>query len=86
MYCLFRVHPETSLSQQRSTPIQISDVFSRGRDPIAHACRARRPAHVGSIFNECVSVIVVARMLLSGAVIGAMKIEVTFLGEIEMEQ
>ena len=32
-YCLLSVFPETSLSQQRSTPIQISDAFSRGHDP-----------------------------------------------------
>ena len=32
-YCLLSVFPETSLSQQRSTPIQISDAFSRGQDP-----------------------------------------------------
>merc|ERR1712136_142860 len=58
MYCLLTVHPETSLSQQRSTPVQISDAFSRGRDPIAHARRHRCPAHVGSIFDEFVIVIV----------------------------
>ena len=50
---------ETSLSQQRSTPIQIFDAFSRGHDPTAHARRARCLAHVGSIFNECVIVIVI---------------------------
>ena len=32
-YCLLPVFPETSLNQQRSTPIQISDAFSGGRDP-----------------------------------------------------
>ena len=48
---------KTSLSQQLSAPNQVSGVFSRSRDLIAHACRARCPAHVGSIFNECVVVI-----------------------------
>ena len=59
MYCLLSVHPETSLSQQRSTPIQISDALPRGHDPIAHARRARYLAHVRSIFNECAIVIVI---------------------------
>ena len=58
MCCLLTVLPETYLSQQRSTHIQISDVFSRGHDPIAHARRAI-PAHVGYIFIECVIVIVI---------------------------
>jgi len=35
MYSLLTVHPETSLSQLRSTPIQISDAFSSGHDPVA---------------------------------------------------
>ena len=47
---------ETSLSLQCSTPIQM-----RGHDPIAHVCRARFLAHVASIFNECVIVIVIER-------------------------
>ena len=57
IYCLLTVHPETSLGELRSTS-QISDAFSRGHDPIAHARRATSLAHVGSIFNECVTVIV----------------------------
>ena len=32
--------------------------FKRIHDPIAHARRARCQAYVGSIFNECVNVIV----------------------------
>ena len=31
----------------------MSDVFSMGHDPLTLARRARCPAHVGSIFNEC---------------------------------
>ena len=54
VYCLLTVLPETCLSQQRSTHIQISDVFSRGHDPIDHARRARCLAHVRYIFIECV--------------------------------
>ena len=34
---------------------QISVPFSRAHDPMAHACRASCPAHVGSVFNVCVS-------------------------------
>ena len=52
IYCLVKVHPETPLSQQRSTPT----LFRGGHDPIAHARSARCPAHVGSILNECVIV------------------------------
>ena len=52
-YCLLTVSPEIPLSQQRSTLNQISVAFSRGHDPITLARRARCPAHVGSIFNEC---------------------------------
>ena len=37
----------------RSSLYQISDVFSRGDDPITHAHRARCLALVGPIFNEC---------------------------------
>ena len=40
------------MCQQRSTPILISDAFSRGRVPITLALRATRPAHVGSIVDE----------------------------------
>ena len=47
VYCLLTVLPETQLSQQRSIHNQISNVFSRGHDPIAHARRARCLAHVG---------------------------------------
>ena len=39
-YCLLTVFPETSMSQQRSTPIQISDAFSSDHDTTTHA---RRP-------------------------------------------
>ena len=34
-------------------PLQMSDVFSIGHDPITLARRATCPAHVGSIVNEC---------------------------------
>ena len=50
------MHPETSLSQQRSPPFQISVPFSRAHVSTAHACRARCLAHVGSICTACVRV------------------------------
>lgn len=40
------------MSQQRSSFIQIFDVFSRGHDSITHARRASCLAHVGSLFND----------------------------------
>ena len=43
------VRPEGYLSEQSSTLIPNSDVFSRGHDPVAHACRAECPAHVGYV-------------------------------------
>ena len=60
-------------SEQRSTPVQISGAFSRVHDPIAHARRARCLAHVGSIVNECVIVIIPvtnrgAALMLGGGV------------------
>ena len=58
MYYLFTVLPETQLSQQRSIHNQISDGFSRGHDPIAHARRARCLKLV-KLFIECVIVIVI---------------------------
>ena len=59
MYCLLGVLLETYLSQHRSTHIQISDVISRGHDPIAHAGRARYQAPVRNTFIECVVVVVI---------------------------
>ena len=35
------------------------DALSMGHAPVTHARRARCPAHAGSIFNECVLVIVI---------------------------
>ena len=52
----------SSLGEQLSAPNQASVLCSRGRDAIAHACRARCPALVGSIFDECVIVINVPKM------------------------
>ena len=40
-------------SQQCLSFNQISDVFSRGHDPITHAHSARCPALVRPMFNEC---------------------------------
>ena len=56
-HCRFTVSLDTS--QQRSSFNQIYDAFSRDHAPITHAWRARRPAHVESIFNECVIFIVI---------------------------
>ena len=44
---------EIPMCQQRSTPILISDAFSRGHVAVTLARRARCPAHVGSIVDEC---------------------------------
>ena len=40
-HCLLTVSFEVPLSQQRTSFDQISDVFSRGHDPMTHAHRAR---------------------------------------------
>ena len=64
VYCLVTMLPETELGQQRSTRVQISDVFSRCHDPIAHARRARCLAHVGHIFTESVIVIVIVSAIV----------------------
>ena len=52
-YCHLTVYPEVLMSQQRSTLNQISDAFSTTHDKSLMPRRARCPAHVGSIFNEC---------------------------------
>ena len=51
--CQLTVSLEVLLSQWRSSFNQTSDALSRGRDPITHAHRARCPARVGPILNEC---------------------------------
>ena len=45
--------PEPSLSQEHSTPIQVSDAFRGVTTPVTHARRARCQAHVVSIFKKC---------------------------------
>ena len=77
-YCLLTVFPESSLSHQCSTSNHMSAAFSRCRAPITHARRARCPAHVGSILNECVSVIVIRKSDTSLCLFGALCV---FLGE-----
>ena len=71
-YCLLTVCPETSLSHWCSTSNHMSAAFSKGHDPITRARRARCLAHVESIFNECVSVIVIRYSHTSLCLFGAL--------------
>ena len=68
-YCLLTVVHVTPLTQQRTTPNQMSDVSSRGHDPIAHGRRARCLAHDGFLFNECVVVSVTVIVIVTIIVI-----------------
>ena len=52
-YCLLSVFPETSLEPTALNTYPDFRCFFEGSGPITHARRARCPAHVGSIFNEC---------------------------------
>ena len=73
--CVCQGTAESNLSP-RSTPVQISDAFSKGHKPIAHAHRGRCPARVGSFFIECVIFIVI---VLLGRVCEFIATESTFV-------
>ena len=50
-----------TLPTEQATSV-VTDFFSRGHDPFAHACEARPLTIVGRTFFECVIVIVILAM------------------------